>query len=62
MYGLYPLITLFGELKEVKEFVELLNQGKTESDTNSYEHSHTTMKVLDKIRSEIGLIYPNDQN
>ena len=45
---------------EVKEFIELIKQGKIESDTNSYENSYTTMKVLDKVRNEIGLNYPND--
>jgi predicted dehydrogenase len=46
---------------EVKEFIELINQGKTESTTNSYDNSYITMKVLDKVRDEIGLVYPNDQ-
>ncbi|MET0786029.1 MAG: Gfo/Idh/MocA family oxidoreductase [Paenisporosarcina sp.] len=45
---------------EVKEFVDLINQGKTESTTNSYENSSTTMQVLDKVREEIGLIFPSD--
>lgn len=45
---------------EVKEFIELIKQGKIESSTNSYENSYTTMKVLDKVRDEIGLKYPND--
>jgi scyllo-inositol 2-dehydrogenase (NADP+) len=45
---------------EVKEFVELIHQGKTESVTNSYENSYTTMQVMDKVRDEIGLVYPND--
>lgn len=46
---------------EVKEFIKLINQGKTESTTNSYDNSYITMKVLDKVRDEIGLVYPNDQ-
>ncbi|MET1014018.1 MAG: Gfo/Idh/MocA family oxidoreductase [Paenisporosarcina sp.] len=45
---------------EVKEFVDLIIQGKTESTTNSYENSSTTMQVLDKVREEIGLIFPSD--
>jgi len=45
---------------EVKEFIELIKQGKTESTTNSFENSYTTMKVLDKVRKEIGLVFPND--
>lgn len=46
---------------EVKEFIELINQGKTESTTNSYDNSYITMNVLDKVRDEIGLVYPNDR-
>ncbi|MGB3261962.1 Gfo/Idh/MocA family protein [Paenisporosarcina sp.] len=45
---------------EVKEFIDLIKQGKTESTTNSFENSYTTMKVLDKVRKEIGLVFPND--
>jgi predicted dehydrogenase len=46
---------------EVKEFIELINQRKTESSINTYDNSYVTMKVLDKIRNELGLVYPNDQ-
>src|SRR3954447_8586382 len=46
---------------EVKEFIELTNQGKIESTTNFYDNSYITMKVLDTERDEIGLVYPNDQ-
>lgn len=45
---------------EVKEFVDLISQEKTESTINSFENSHTTMRVLDKVREEIGLIFPSD--
>ncbi|MEZ7794550.1 Gfo/Idh/MocA family protein [Niallia circulans] len=45
---------------EVKEFIELINRGKTESDTNSYKNSYTTIQVLDKVRDEIGLVYQID--
>lgn len=45
---------------EVKEFIELINRGKTESDTNSYKNSYTTIQVLDKVRDEIGLVYQSD--
>ncbi len=47
---------------EINEFVELINRGKTESDANSYHSSYTTMQVMDKIRNEIGLVYPNDHS
>ncbi|QCS53077.1 Gfo/Idh/MocA family protein [Priestia flexa] len=45
---------------EVKEFIELINRGKTESDTNSYKNSYTTIQVLDKVRDKIGLVYQSD--
>jgi scyllo-inositol 2-dehydrogenase (NADP+) len=45
---------------EVKEFVELIQQGKTESIINSYKNSYTTMQIVDKVRDEINLIYPSD--
>ena len=45
---------------ELKEFVDLLEQGKTESDVNSFYNSYTTMKVADTIRKQIGLEFPND--
>jgi hypothetical protein len=32
-----------------------------ESDTNSYENSYLTMHVMDKVREQIGLVYPNDE-
>ncbi len=46
---------------EVKEFVDLINQGKMESDINSFENSYTTMLVVDRVRAEIGLKYPSDE-
>ncbi|MFK2825985.1 Gfo/Idh/MocA family oxidoreductase [Bacillus sp. B190/17] len=46
---------------EVNEFVELIVNGKTESDVNSYHHSYETMKVMDEVRKIIGLVYPSDQ-
>ena len=45
---------------EVKEFVDLISQKKTESLVNSFENSYTTMRVMDKVRQEIGLSYPSD--
>ena len=45
---------------EVKEFIDLINHQKTESTTNSFENSFTTMQVLDKVRKEIRLVFPND--
>ncbi|MBU0905195.1 MAG: Gfo/Idh/MocA family oxidoreductase [Firmicutes bacterium] len=45
---------------EVKEFIDLIKQQKMESTTNSFENSLTTMQVLDKVRKEICLVFPND--
>ncbi|REB05557.1 gfo/Idh/MocA family oxidoreductase [Sporosarcina sp. BI001-red] len=45
---------------EMQEFVDLIEQGKTESDVNTYFNSYTTMKVADAIRKDIGLEFPND--
>ncbi|KGA96775.1 oxidoreductase [Alkalihalobacillus alcalophilus ATCC 27647 = CGMCC 1.3604] len=45
---------------EVQEFVDIIQQGRTESTTNSYKHSYTTMQIMDKVREEIGLVFPSD--
>ncbi|MGC5772334.1 Gfo/Idh/MocA family protein [Paenibacillus pabuli] len=45
---------------EVEEFVNLIQQGKKESDMNTYERSYVTMQVMDQIRQQIGLVFPND--
>ncbi len=46
---------------EVKEFIELIQKGKTESTINSYKNSYTTMQTVDKVRDETGLVYLSDQ-
>ncbi|WP_145321872.1 Gfo/Idh/MocA family protein [Paenibacillus xylanexedens] len=45
---------------EVEEFVNLVQQGQKESDMNTYERSYVTMQVMDQIRKQIGLVFPND--
>lgn len=45
---------------EVEEFVNLVQEGKKESDMNTYERSYVTMQVMDQIRKQIGLVFPND--
>jgi scyllo-inositol 2-dehydrogenase (NADP+) len=47
---------------EVKEFIDLIKTQKQASTINSYENSKITMGILDKVRNEIGLIYPADQS
>jgi hypothetical protein len=46
---------------EVKEFIDLINSGKIESNVNTFANSYTTMQVVDKVRAEIGLKFPNDE-
>ncbi|MDN4072097.1 Gfo/Idh/MocA family protein [Fictibacillus terranigra] len=45
---------------EAKEFISLIQQGKLESDINSHSNSLTVMEIMDEIRSQIGVVYPND--
>ncbi|NMI03271.1 Gfo/Idh/MocA family oxidoreductase [Paenibacillus sp. SZ31] len=45
---------------EVEEFVNLVQQGEKESGMNTYERSYVTMQVMDQIRKQIGLVFPND--
>lgn len=45
---------------EMEEFVNLVQQGKKESSMNTYERSYQTMQVMDQIRQQIGLVFPND--
>lgn len=41
---------------EIKEFIDLVNQDKKQSEINSWETSLATMEVIDEIRSQIGVI------
>ncbi|MBM7702423.1 Gfo/Idh/MocA family protein [Metabacillus iocasae] len=45
---------------EASEFIELVKAGKTESSVNSFERSMITMEIMDEVRKQIGLVYPND--
>jgi scyllo-inositol 2-dehydrogenase (NADP+) len=45
---------------EAKEFIDLISEKKTESVINSYENSYTTLHIIDEVRKQIGLVYPND--
>ncbi|WP_141433154.1 Gfo/Idh/MocA family protein [Bacillus sp. 03113] len=46
---------------EAKEFIELIKQGKTESEMNSFENSLITMEIIEEARKQIGLAYPSDE-
>ena len=45
---------------ELAEFIQLIQEGKTESDVNSYEASHITAEILFEARKQMGLTYPSD--
>ncbi|MFD0676035.1 MULTISPECIES: Gfo/Idh/MocA family protein [unclassified Paenibacillus] len=47
---------------EVKEFIELIHNGRLESTTNSYANSLIAMEIMDEARKQIGLVYPADTN
>jgi len=46
---------------EVAEFLDLIEQGRTESEINSLENSLTTMEIVDEIRRQLGVIFPADK-
>ena len=41
---------------EIKEFIDLVNQGKQQSEVNTWANSIATIEVIDEIRSQIGVI------
>ena len=45
---------------EVNHFMRMVNQGKCESDVNTYQLSKSVMHVLDTARTQLGVTYPND--
>lgn len=45
---------------EVKEFIDLISEGKQESAINSWQNSLTTMEIIDEIRRQLGVVYPAD--
>jgi len=47
---------------EIKDFIDLLESGKTEHPINSHENSLIVMEIMDEIRRQIGLVYPADKN
>ncbi|MGV3489620.1 MAG: Gfo/Idh/MocA family protein [Tuberibacillus sp.] len=46
---------------ETKEFIELIQSGKSESAINSYKNSRITAQIMEEVRKQIGLVYPADQ-
>ena len=46
---------------EVEEFINLIEQGRFESDINSHDCSIATMEVIDEVRRQLGVHYPADE-
>jgi predicted dehydrogenase len=46
---------------EVEEFINLIEQGRLESDMNSHDCSIATMEVIDEVRRQLGVHYPADE-
>jgi predicted dehydrogenase len=45
---------------ELQHFISLLEQGKTESQINTFEFSEQMMAVMDEARKQIQVVYPGD--
>ena len=46
---------------EVEEVINLIGQGRLESDINSHDCSIATMEVIDEVRRQLGVHYPADE-
>lgn len=46
---------------EIKEFIDLIEQGRRESSINSHQCSIATMEVIDEVRRQLGVRYPADE-
>jgi predicted dehydrogenase len=49
-----------GYVHELREVTRCLQQGRTESPVMPLEHSLATMRLLDGVRAQLGVVYPND--
>lgn len=47
---------------EVREFINLILQGKRESEVNSHFNSLSTLQLIDEVRRQLGVAYPADKN
>ena len=47
---------------EVKEFIDLVQSRRQESNINSWKNSLITMEIMDEIRKQLGVFYPADAN
>lgn len=46
---------------EIAEFINLIQQGKQESDINSHQNSLITIEIVDEIRRQLSVVYPADR-
>ena len=46
---------------EIKEFIDLVNEGRKESSVNTLDNSLATIEVIDEIRRQLGVRYPADK-
>ncbi|OCT14556.1 oxidoreductase [Paenibacillus pectinilyticus] len=46
---------------EAEEFIRLIEEGTTESATNSHANSSAAMAIMDEARRQIGLVFPADR-
>ncbi|MBC8062885.1 MAG: Gfo/Idh/MocA family oxidoreductase [Clostridiaceae bacterium] len=46
---------------EAKEFIELIKNGKGESEINSYNQSLMVMEIIEKARKQTGIEFPSDK-
>ncbi|MDO5089013.1 MAG: Gfo/Idh/MocA family oxidoreductase [Leptotrichiaceae bacterium] len=46
---------------ELKHFIDLYNEGKTESPINNFDLMRKVMKIMDEARKEIGIVFPADK-
>ena len=45
---------------EIKEFINLIENGQLESSTNRHECSIRTLEIMDEVRRQLGVHYPAD--
>lgn len=46
---------------EMQDFISLIEQGELESRVNTYQRSLDTMLVMEEVRRQVGLVFPNDR-
>jgi hypothetical protein len=46
---------------EAAEFISIINSGKIESSINTFSLAEDVREVMDEIRRQINLVFPNDE-